>query len=130
MCVEGTSAEIRGLVAEIRQGEGLLNKLLTDKEVGDKVSGDLERMIENLALVSEKLNSGDGTVGQLLNDPFVYEALTDILVGVDESKFLRWLIRNRQKSGIEQRYEDEVNAMEAEGIEPPPLEYDEAGGRR
>ena len=126
--LEGTTTEVNGLLAEMREGEGLLTKLLTDEEYADKVSGDLERMIENLSLVAEKLNSGEGTIAQLVNDPQVAEALSDILVGVDESKFLRWLIRNRQKSGIKQRYKDEVDAMEAEGIEPPPLEPAAAEG--
>ena len=98
--LEGTTGKVDALVADLREGEGLLNKLLNDKEYGDKISGDIEQLIENLTLVSEKLNSGDGTVAYLLNDPAVYEALNDILVGVDESKFLRWLVRNRQKSGI------------------------------
>jgi len=29
------------------------------------------------------------------------------VVGVEESKLLRWLVRNRQRSGIEKRYEEE-----------------------
>jgi phospholipid/cholesterol/gamma-HCH transport system substrate-binding protein len=128
--LEGTTQEVNGLMAELREGEGLLQKLLTDEEYGRKVSADLERMIENLSLVAEKLNKGDGTVAQLLNDPAVADALNDILVGVDNSKFLRWLIRNRQKSGIKERYENEVDAMEEEGIEPPPLEPSDPGGRR
>ena len=128
--LEGTTGNINGLVAELREGEGLLSKLLMDKEYGDKVSGDLERMIENLTLVSEKLNSGDGSIATLINDPAVSDALNDILVGVDESKFLRWLIRNRPKSGTQQRYEEEVEAMEAEGIEPPPLNAADPGGGR
>ena len=120
--LETTSSNVSELVAEVREGEGLLNKLLTDKEYGAKVSGDLERMIENLSMVAEKLNSGEGTVAQLLNDPAVYDAMNDILVGVDESRFLSWLIKNRQNKGIEKRYDAEVEAMEAKGIEPPPLE--------
>jgi phospholipid/cholesterol/gamma-HCH transport system substrate-binding protein len=126
--LETTTGSLDSLVVELREGEGLLNKLLTDEAYAAKVSGDLERLIENLRLVSEKLNSGEGTVAQLLNDPAVYEAVNDILVGVDNSKFLRWLIRNRQKSGIEERYHDEVEEMEDQGIEPPPLDEPPGAG--
>ena len=35
--------------------------------------------------------------------------------------FLRWLVRNRQKRGIKKRYHEEVEALEAAGIEPEPL---------
>lgn len=104
--LETTTGELGDLVAEVRQGEGLLNKLLTDEEYAAKVSSDLEQMMENLRLISEKINSGDGTVAQLVNDPSVYQALNDIIVGVNESRLLRWLIRNRQKKGIEVRYEE------------------------
>jgi hypothetical protein len=37
----------------------------------------------------------------------VYESINDILIGINESKMLRWLIRNRQQKGIEKRYEIE-----------------------
>lgn len=120
--LETTTGELGDLVAEIREGEGLLNKLLTDEEYAAKVSADLEAMMANLRLITEKINSGDGTVAQLVNDPSVYQALNDIIVGVDESRILRWLIRNRQKKGIEVRYEERVDELEAEGVEPPPLE--------
>ena len=124
--LETTTGELGDLVTEIREGEGLLNKLLSDEEYATKVSADLEAMIENLRLVTEKINSGNGTVAQLVNDPSVYRALNDIIVGVNESKILRWLIRNRQKKGMRERYEERIDEMEAEGVEPPPLE---GGGR-
>ena len=98
---------------------GLTGVFLNSK--GREQAGIVEEGEELHALkneIAEKLNSGEGTVAQLVNDPAVYEALNDILVGVDESKFLRWLIRNRQKKGIEERYEDEVERMEDEGITP------------
>jgi phospholipid/cholesterol/gamma-HCH transport system substrate-binding protein len=127
--LETTGSEVSAAVAELREGEGLLKKLLTDKEYGDKITQDIERLIANLTLVSEKLASGEGAAAQFIGDPQVYEALNDILVGIDESKFLSWLIRNRQKKGIKERYKDEVEQMEAEGIEPPPLEpIDSSGG--
>ncbi len=126
--LERTGSEVSNAVAELREGEGLLNKLLTDKEYGDRITRDVERLIQNLTLVSEKLASGDGTLARLIDDPQVYEAFSDILVGIDESRFLSWLIRNRQKKGIEVRYEDQVEAMEAQGIEPPPLEAAEGSG--
>ena len=43
----------------------------------------------------------------LIDDPSVYEAINDVIVGIDESKLLRWLVRNRQKTGIKKRYSEE-----------------------
>ncbi|HZI63607.1 MAG TPA: hypothetical protein VFE44_02440, partial [Thermoanaerobaculia bacterium] len=43
-------------------------------------------------------------------------------VGVNESKMLRWLIRNRQSAGSQRRYEDERSKEGAptEPATPPP----------
>jgi len=49
----------------------------------------------------------------------VYESINDILIGINESKLLRWLIRNRQQSGIEKRYNE---AQKTDTAPPPPPE--------
>ena len=49
--------------------------------------------------------------------------MNDIIVGVDESAMLRWLVRNRQKKGIEERYEAEQ--LETQ---PAPASQDEVEG--
>ena len=104
--VETTSTGLSALAEELESGEGLLPKLINDEELGSQITGDLQELLETLNKVAESLESGDGTVAQLIQDPAVYNAVNDILVGVNESKLLRWLIRNRQKKGIEKRYED------------------------
>ena len=109
--------DLAALVADIKEGEGLLATMLFDKEYGAEVREDIQKMIMNLRVLSDRLEQGDGTLGQLINDPQVYEAMNDIIVGVDESKMLRWLVRNRQKSGIKVRYEDQVEGEE--GPESP-----------
>ena len=53
---------------------------------------------------------------QIINDPQLYQAMKDIVVGIDESAILRRLIRNRQKKGIEVRLEQSLDAVPA----PPP----------
>ena len=60
-----------------------------------------------------KLNAGQGTAGKLINDPAVYESINDILIGINESKMLRWLIRDRQQVGIDKR-------VQAQQAAPPP----------
>ncbi|MDX1503163.1 MAG: MlaD family protein [Thermoanaerobaculia bacterium] len=100
--------------ARLKEGDGLLPKLLSDEEFSRQVTEDLRELIQNLNRLSEKLEQGEGTLGQFINDPQVYEAVDDILVGIDESWLLRWLVRNRQKAGIKKRFEEEI---EAQGIE-------------
>ena len=57
----------------------------------------------------------------LIDDPSVYEAINDVIVGVDESRLLRWLVRNRQKTGIKNRYREEQQVADegAAAVEPP-----------
>lgn len=105
--LDETLKNLEAVTAELEEGEGMLPKLMTDQEYGEETTEDLKELLENLRRVSEKLGQGEGTVAQLLNDPQIYQALNDILIGIDESWMLRWLIRNRQKTGIEERYRDE-----------------------
>jgi len=99
------AAEMSQLARAMREGEGLLPKLINDEEYGDQITRDLERLLGSLGSISERLESGEGTAAQLINDPEIYQALQDLVVGIDESRLLRWLIRNRQKKGIKKRYD-------------------------
>lgn len=105
------AAEDLAAVSErVNEGSGLLAKLLNDEAYGEEVGQDLRELIENLNTLSSRLESGDGTLGQMINDPQVYHALTDVVVGINESRVLRWLVRNRQKAGIRKRHEEETEA--------------------
>jgi phospholipid/cholesterol/gamma-HCH transport system substrate-binding protein len=101
----------------------LVPKLLHDDEYGKRLSDELDQLLGHLRDVAQKLDQGDGSAARLINDPQFAEALEDILVGVNESRMLRWLIRNRQKKGIQKKFHDAGGAPDAEGAEtgvPPP----------
>jgi phospholipid/cholesterol/gamma-HCH transport system substrate-binding protein len=102
--------------------DALLQRLVKDKEYGREVTGQLRELVKNLNEVSAKLDRGNGTAAKLLNDPKIYDAVNDIIVGVNQSRVLRWLIRNRQKKGIEKRYDDTTKAIERSGGKPEPLD--------
>jgi phospholipid/cholesterol/gamma-HCH transport system substrate-binding protein len=95
------------LMESLEDGDGLVRRLLTDEEYALSLSEDLAVFLANLRKISGQLADGDGSLGKLIQDPQLYEALNDIVVGVEESRLLRWLVRNRQKAGIEKRFEDE-----------------------
>jgi hypothetical protein len=65
------------------------------------------------------VNRGEGTAGKFVSDPSVYESVNDILIGINESKLLRWLIRNRQEKGIEKRYNTESSKPPGADAPPP-----------
>lgn len=103
--------DVDALVQELRRGEGLLPRLIEDEELGDQVTRELQETLERIQNVARKLDEGEGTAGQLINDPSVYQAVQDVIVGVNESRILRWLIRNRQEKGIEERYDETVEEL-------------------
>jgi phospholipid/cholesterol/gamma-HCH transport system substrate-binding protein len=107
---------------ELDRGKGLLPVLLHDKAFAADFQRHLDSFAMHLDSISQKLDHGDGSIGKLINDPALYDAANDIVVGVDESKLLRWLVRDRQKKGIEKRYEHESakSKPESSTSEPPP----------
>ncbi len=101
---------------DLDRGKGLLPVLLHD----ETFAGDFRRRLNDFALhldsISEKLDRGDGTLGKFINDPALYDAANDVVVGINDSNLLKWLIRNRQKRGIQNRYDKTVGK---EGSAPP-----------
>ena len=115
-----TSANLSAFTTTVQTGEGLLPRLINDKEFGDAALGEFALLVRQLNEVVTKINNGQGTAGKIIADPSLYESVNDILIGINESRLLRWLIRNRQQTGIEKRYDE---AVQAPAIQPlPPAE--------
>lgn len=115
-----TSANLSAFTATVQTGQGLLPRLINDKEYGDAALNEFGLLVRQLNEVVTKINKGEGTAGKIIADPSLYESVNDILIGINESKLLRWLIRNRQQTGIEKRYDE---AVEAPAVQPlPPTE--------
>jgi phospholipid/cholesterol/gamma-HCH transport system substrate-binding protein len=112
-----TSANLALFTASMKEGQGLVPRLLNDKAYGDQALGEFQQLVMSLDATVKKINAGEGTAGKIVNDPTVYESINDILIGINESKLLRWLIRNRQQKGIEKRYDNEQKSAPA----PPPV---------
>jgi phospholipid/cholesterol/gamma-HCH transport system substrate-binding protein len=111
-----TSANLATFSTSLQNGQGLLPRLLNDKEVGDQALSEFTSLVHQLNGAVTKLNAGEGTAGKLISDPSVYESINDILIGINESKMLRWLIRNRQQRGIDKR----VQTQQKQEAPPPP----------
>ena len=114
--------DLQGFTAGLDDSDALLPKLVKDKEYGREISGQIRQLVRSLNNVAAKIDRGDGTAAKLINDPKIYDAVNDIVVGVNQSKVLRWLIRNRQKKGTDKRYDDTKKAIESSGGTPPPLD--------
>lgn len=104
---------------DLKSGNGLLGQLVSDGDFSKEFLSDLKNLSSHLANVAAKLDSTEGTAGRLIADPAVSTAIDDILVGINESKLLRWLIRDRQKSGIRKRYEAARKSLAATPVPTP-----------
>jgi phospholipid/cholesterol/gamma-HCH transport system substrate-binding protein len=117
--LQRASERLDRITQRLDEGEGLLPRLLNDEEYGREVAAELQALMANLASAVEKINEGEGTLGKLIEDPEVYRALNDLVVGVNDSKILRWLIRNRQRAGIKHRLEAEMEGGSPAKVTPP-----------
>jgi phospholipid/cholesterol/gamma-HCH transport system substrate-binding protein len=114
--------DLQKFTADLETSDALLPRLVKDEEYGREVTGQVRQLVERLNEISAKISEGEGSASKLINDPQIYDAVNDVIIGVNESRILRWLIRNRQKKGIEKRYEDEKKAIEEQGGTVPPLD--------
>jgi len=103
-------------------GEGLIPRLVNDEEYASKTLVEFQQLTERLNEVSRQLAEGDGTAGRIIQDPAIYESINDILIGINESAMLRWLVKRSQSKGIEKRYEAEQKSGESQGNDVPATE--------
>lgn len=104
------SAGLVKVVDNLEKGNGAIPILLHDPEFGKAFTRNLRSLSEHLDSISRKLDDGTGTAGKLINDPSLFDSANRLAVGVNESAILRWLIKDRQKSGIQKEYDDYVKA--------------------
>jgi len=94
------AASLKRVAANLESNRGFIGKLLNDEEYSDKLAADFQTLLSNLAEVSAKINGGEGTLGALVNERTLYDGMEDVVAGVNDSKFARWLMRHYQKKGI------------------------------
>jgi phospholipid/cholesterol/gamma-HCH transport system substrate-binding protein len=113
--IRDAAASLKRTSMKLESEEGLIGKL-SDPEYAARVSADLEGLLRNLREITDKINQGEGTLGALVNSRTVYEGMEEIVAGVNDSGFARWLMRRYQKKGI--KAEDEKATAEKGGAAP------------
>ena len=110
------AGSLAAVTENLKSGKGALPTLLNDERFSREFTGNLRKLSGRLDSIARKLDEGQGTAGKLINDPAIFDAANRLVVGIDESAILRWLIRNRQKSGIKKAYDEaqSVSAVEEE----------------
>ena len=100
------AVSVATVATQLEKGNGAIPLLIHDETFGKELTRNLQNFSRRLDSIGKKLDEGTGTAGKLINDPAIFDAANDVIVGVHESKFLRWLVRDRQKSGIKKRYDE------------------------
>jgi phospholipid/cholesterol/gamma-HCH transport system substrate-binding protein len=95
------AASLRRTTARLESKDGLIGRLLNDRDYSDRLAVDLQQTLSNAAAITTKINEGKGTFGALVNDRTLYDSAEDVITGVNDSKFARWMLRHYQKQGIE-----------------------------
>ncbi|SDN50070.1 phospholipid/cholesterol/gamma-HCH transport system substrate-binding protein [Desulfonauticus submarinus] len=73
-------AKMNVLLAKANTGEGVVAKLLTDKEMGD----DLKQTLASLKTVAKNIEEGKGTLGKLINEDTTAKNLDKTLEGLNK----------------------------------------------
>jgi phospholipid/cholesterol/gamma-HCH transport system substrate-binding protein len=100
--VARTLERVDAILGEVQSGDGLLHTLIYEST--DDPQDVLEQALVATATLNrilEKVDSGDGTLGLLLNDPTVFEDLKVLLGGAQRSTLLRSMIRMAVEQGEE-----------------------------
>jgi phospholipid/cholesterol/gamma-HCH transport system substrate-binding protein len=87
--------------------DSVIGRLTTDKEYADQVLGDLETTSRSMAGITEKIDEGKGTLGMLVNDKSIYQEMSDVLQGVNNSRLTRWFVRRTEAIGAKDRFKKE-----------------------
>jgi phospholipid/cholesterol/gamma-HCH transport system substrate-binding protein len=73
------TADAADVFANIREGKGALGTLVYNEET----RGQIEATLANVREITDKLNSGQGTLGKLIEDPSLYDEARQTLKKVD-----------------------------------------------
>lgn len=77
--LDETSIQLEDLVGRINRANGLLPQLVEDQKYAGQVMNNLRRSSKDMLEVLDKVNSRQGTVGLLINDPSLYNDTTNLM---------------------------------------------------
>ncbi len=112
-------AEARTLVAslgevaeQLRSGEGLAGKMLMDRAYGETLAARVDALVADLGDILRKIDEGQGTLGRMINEPELYDQATDVVGGLSDRRFLKWVARRVRNKEIKDKIEIYVEELE------------------
>ena len=76
--------------------------------------GHLKDTLKNLHGIMEKINSGTGTLGALVNDPGLYDDAKALVGGANRNRIIRNLVRQTVKKNEEEKADEKKNLQDEE----------------
>ena len=104
----------RNVLQEIEKGEGMAHALVYE-EGPRQTLRDLAEASGKLDAILKDVEEGKGTLGLLIADPGVWERLTRLLGGAEESRVLKMLINRAVREDEKAEKKREVKILPAEG---------------
>ncbi len=102
-----------GEVAEkLRSGEGLAGKMLMDRAYGETMAARVDALVADLGDILRKIDEGQGTLGRMINEPELYDQATDVVGGLSDRRFLKWVARRVRNKEIKDKIEIYVEELE------------------
>ncbi|MBI2210288.1 MAG: hypothetical protein HYU47_06775, partial [Deltaproteobacteria bacterium] len=68
-----SASNLESVTRQLREGDGVLHRLIMDKPYADRLLGHLEKTTKDLAQITGRIERGEGTIGALVNDPELYQ---------------------------------------------------------
>lgn len=91
--------EVSQVVTDVRTKDGLLHNIIYEEDKGEilqsvnAAAADVKDITGDMKVIVADVKKGKGTIGQLLNDPTVYEDLKVLLGNVRRNDAVRSLVR-------------------------------------
>lgn len=77
--LQKTSDRLDKFVSHIEQGQGAIPQLVENKQYADELLANMRESSSDLKQIARKINSGQGTLGLMVNDPTLYAELKQLL---------------------------------------------------
>jgi phospholipid/cholesterol/gamma-HCH transport system substrate-binding protein len=74
-----STGQMNSLVARYQNANGAIPQLMEDRQYAREVMGNLKQSSSDLEQIMHKINSGQGTLGKLVNDPRLYDSAHTLL---------------------------------------------------
>ncbi len=91
--IERSLVAFEGIMKEVQGGEGVLHSLIYDRLTEQDLVLEALGAGAKLNSILRKVDSGDGTLGLLVNDPTLFEDMKVLVGGAQRSAVVRMLIR-------------------------------------